>query len=476
MSKVPSLPNSSKPAVRHNRRGILKTGATLAGTAALLSAIKAVTPAGAWAAGTDGIEKPKLNLGFIPLTDCAPLVVASEKGYFKKHSLDVTLSKEASWANIRDKVMIGALDGAHMLAGMPLAATLGIGAVKQATVTGFAMDLNGNAITVSTALYERMMEIDPDAMKKRPISAAALKKVIDADKKAGKEPLTFAMVFPVSTHNYELRYWMASAGIDPDEDIRLIVIPPPQMVANLQAGNIQGYCVGEPWNARAVQAGIGRTLVTNYDIWNNKIEKVFGVSQEWADANPNTHKALIRALIETAAWMDEPGNRMEVVEIISQKAYVNAPADVVKMSMTGTFQYAPKDPALPMPDFNVFHRYAANFPWRSQAVWYLTQMARWGQIETPVNFAKTAEAVFRTDIYRDAAKEVGVAYPTVDWKSEGARAEPWTLADATRPIAMGPDRFLDGRTFDPAKPMDYLRNFEVSKLKIDMAALAEANA
>jgi nitrate/nitrite transport system substrate-binding protein len=337
------------------------------------------------------------------------------------------------------------------------------------------MDLNGNAITVSTALYERMMEIDPESMKKRPISAAALKKVIDADKKAGKEPLTFAMVFPVSTHNYELRYWMASAGIDPDEDVRLIVIPPPQMVANLQAGNIHGYCVGEPWNARAVQAGIGRTLVTNYDIWNNKIEKVFGVNQEWADANPNTHKALIRALIETAAWMDEPGNRMEVVEIISQKAYVNAPADVVKMSMTGTFQYAPKEPALPMPDFNVFHRYAANFPWRSQAVWYLTQMARWGQIETPVNFARTAEAVFRTDIYRDAAKELGVAYPTVDWKSEGTRAEPWTLADATRPIAMGPDRFFDGRTFDPANPINYLRSFEVSKPKIDLAALAQAN-
>ncbi|EWY39393.1 myristoyl transferase [Skermanella stibiiresistens SB22] len=465
----------AKLATRQDRRGILKVGASIAGTAALISAIRAITPAGAWAAGTDGIEKPKLTLGFIPLTDCAPLVIASEKGFFKKHSLDVTLSKEASWANIRDKVMIGALDGAHMLAGMPLAATLGIGAIQTPTVTGFSMDLNGNAITVSTALYDRMVEIDPEGMKKRPISAAALKKVIDADKKAGKEPLTFAMVFPVSTHNYELRYWMASAGIDPDEDVRLIVIPPPQMVANLQAGNIQGYCVGEPWNARAVQAGIGRTLVTNHDIWNNKIEKVFGVNQTWADANPNTHKALIRALIETAKWMDEPGNRMEVVEIISQKSYVNAPPDVVKMSMTGTFQYAPKEAPLAMPDFNVFHRYAANFPWRSQAVWYLTQMARWGQIERPVNFAKTAEAVFRTDIYRDAAKELGVAYPTVDWKSEGGRAEPWTLADATQPIAMGPDKFLDGRTFDPADPVAYLRGFEVSKLRIDLDALAQAN-
>src|SRR5690606_4829890 len=202
--------------------------------------------AGAWAAG-EKLEKTSLTFGIIPLTDCAPIVVAREKGFFAAQGLDVTVTKESSWANIRDKVALGALDGAHMLAGMPLAATLGIGATRTPTVTAFSMDLNGNGITVSNELYARMVEADPEAMNApRPTTARALKKVIEADKAAGRPPMTFAMVFPVSTHNYEIRYWMASAGIDPDRDIRLIVVPPPQMVANLSAGNIVGYCVGEP--------------------------------------------------------------------------------------------------------------------------------------------------------------------------------------------------------------------------------------
>jgi len=275
------------------RRGFIKAGAA-AGTAAMLSGL---FPGGVWAAGSEGLEKTTLKFGIIPLTDCAPIVIAREKGFFKKHGLDVEVSKEASWANIRDKVSLGELDGAHMLAGMPLAATLGVGANQQETVTAFSMDLNGNGITVSNELYERMLAADPAAMQGRPTSALALKKVIDEDKKAGREPMTFAMVFPVSTHNYEIRYWMASAGIDPDQDVRLIVIPPPQMVANLQSKNIVGYCVGEPWNQRAVEMGIGRSIITNYEIWNNNPEKVFGVTREWADKNPNTHKAAVRALI-----------------------------------------------------------------------------------------------------------------------------------------------------------------------------------
>lgn len=461
---------------RADRRSVLRTGAVLAGTAALVSAARAVAPAGAWAAGTDGLEKPKLTLGFIPLTDCAPLVVAAEKGFFARQGLEVTLSKEASWANIRDKVTIGALDGAHMLAGMPIASSLGVGAIRTPMITAFSMDLNGNAITVSNALYERMVEADPEAMAERPLTARALKKVIDADKAAGRDPMTFAMVFPVSTHNYELRYWMAAAGIDPDADVRLIVIPPPQMVANLQAGNIVGYCVGEPWNERAVQAGIGRALITNYEIWNNNPEKVLGVTEEWADRNPNTHVALVRALIDAARWMDRPENRMEVVDLISQKSYVNAPADIVGMSMTGTFRYAADEEPRPLPDFNVFYRYAATFPWRSHAAWFVGQMIRWGQIEQPLDIAATVERVYRPDIYRQAAADLGVPCPTIDWKTEGTHAEPWTLTEATAPIAMGPDLFFDGAVFDPRDPVAYLRGFAVANLKVDLDALAAANA
>lgn len=328
------------------------------------------------------------------------------------------------------------------------------------TLTAFSMDLNGNGITVSNELHERMVEADPEAMNApRPTTARALRKVIEADKAAGKPPMTFAMVFPVSTHNYEIRYWMASAGIDPDRDIRLIVVPPPQMVANLSAGNIVGYCVGEPWNQRAIEMGIGRSIVTNYEIWNNNPEKVFGVNESWAEAHPNTHRAVIRALIEAARWADEPGNRAEVVRIISQKAYVNAPEAVVAQSMTGSWRYSPGEPAVEMPDFNVFHRYAANFPWRSHAVWFLTQMVRWGQVDGPIDLREVAARVYRPDLYREAAAQLGVPYPTIDDKTEGTRATEWTLAEASSPIRMGPDRFFDGIAFDPARPVDYLRQF-----------------
>ena len=457
------------------RRFLQGTGMAL-GAGAVMNMVPLGMRSAAWAGGSEGLEKTRLTFGIIPLTDCAALVVAAEKGYFKKHGLDVTISKEASWANIRDKVAIGALDGAHMLAGMPIAASLGVGAIPKPTVTAFSMDLNGNGITVSNELYERMMAADPEAMKGSPTSARALKKIIDEDKAKGRPPMTFAMVFPVSTHNYEIRYWMGAAGIDPDNDVRLIVIPPPQMVANLRARNIVGYCVGEPWNERAVQAGLGRTIITNYEIWNNNPEKVFGVNLEWAEKYPNTHKAVVCALIEAAQWMDKPENRMEVVDIISQKSYVNAPPEVVKMSMTGTFQYARDEAARPLPDFNVFYRYAATFPWCSHAEWFITQMYRWGQIDKAIDIRKAASSVYRPDIYRAAAKEMGVAYPSIDYKTEGTHGGAWTLDDATRPIAMGPDKFFDGMPYDPSKLIAYLRGFKVNAMKVSLDDLAKLNS
>jgi ABC-type nitrate/sulfonate/bicarbonate transport system substrate-binding protein len=458
------------------RRDFLKKSATLSAAAGLMAMVPPGVRSGAWAAGSDGLEKNSLTFGIIPLTDCAPIVIAHEKGFFKKHGLGTAISKEASWANIRDKVSIGALDGAHMLAGMPIAATLGVGATPKDTITAFSMDLNGNGITVSNELYERMVEADPAAMRTRPTTAAALKKVIEADKKAGREPMTLAMVFPVSTHNYELRYWLGSAGINPDKDIRLIVIPPPQMVANLQSKNIAGYCVGEPWNQRAVEMGIGHALVTDYEIWKNNPEKVFGVTLEWAEKHPNTHKAVIKALIEACEWSDRPENRKEVVQIISQKSYVNAPADVVDNSMTGTWRYNKVEAPQPMPDFNVFYRYAANFPWLSHAAWYITQMYRWGQLDTPLDIHKAAARIYRPDLYRIAAREVGVPYPTADWKTEGLNKNPWVLRQASAPIPMGPDTFFDGMTYDPKKLVAYLKGFKVSNATVDMKKLARLNA
>lgn len=424
------MSKSSRENENHITRRRFLGAAGLSAAGVLLSGLPPLTR-GLFAGTGDAPEVKALRLGFIPLTDCASLVVAFEKGLFKKYGLEVSLSKEASWANIRDKVALGELDGAHMLAGMPIASTLGVGALPKEMVTAFSMDLNGNAVTLSNALRERGAK-----------DLVSLKRVIDEDKKKGKI-YTFAMVFPVSTHNYYLRYWLASGGIDPDNDIRLIVIPPPQMVANLRAGNVDGYCVGEPWNERAVHDGVGWTVVTDYEIWKNNPEKVFGVTKEWAEKHPRTHRALVRAMIEANQWMDDPANRMQVVKWISQRQYVNAPEEVVAKSMTGTYDYG-NGRIEKLPDFNVFYRHNATYPWRSHAVWFMTQMVRWGQMKPMTNdaYRAAAERIYLADTYREAADELGVPVPKEEYKKE-------TLCD--------------GIKFDPADPEGYVKKFKIRR-------------
>ncbi|MBI1370268.1 MAG: nitrate ABC transporter substrate-binding protein [Planctomycetes bacterium] len=409
-------------------------------------------------AGPAQLETRQLNVGFIPLTDCAALVAAQELGFFERQGLEVKLFREPSWSSIRDKVSVGLLDAAHMLAGMPIAATLGIDGIAQPMITAMSLGLNGNAITVSNALYDRMLDIAPRQATDRTASALALRRVIEADRRAGRKPLTFATVFPVSGHNYQLRYWMASAGIDPDRDVRLVIVPPPQMCDRLAAGLIDGYCVGEPWNEMAVHHRLGHVLVTGYELWNNSPEKVLGVTADWAQRHPRTHIALVTALIEAARWIDEPEHRREVALMLAKPEYVGAPGEVVSMSMTGTFKYHADAPALPVPDFNVFFRYGATFPWRSHAVWFMTQMARWGQIPRATPFDEIARAVYRPDIYRAAAGSLGVACPGRDSKPEGDHDQPYADAEG---LALGPDRFMDRRRFDPAHPLAYLDSFDI---------------
>tara|TARA_A100001015_G_scaffold160905_2_gene178829 strand:+ start:254 stop:1678 length:1425 start_codon:yes stop_codon:yes gene_type:complete len=422
------------------------------------------------------LEKKKVSLGFIPLTDCASLVIAQEKGFFEKFGLDVELKKQTSWSNIRDKVSINALDGAQMLATMPIATTLGIGTVKKPTLAALTMALNGNAITVSHELYTRMLELDPAAMQEQPVTARALKKVIEQDKQSGRPLMTFATVFPLSTHSYELRYWMAAAGIDPDRDVRLAVIPPAQMVNHLESRRIVGYCVGEPWNELAVSAGIGRTLITKYEIWNNSPEKVFAVNQEWAEQNPHTLKAIVKAMIEASQWIDFPENRVPTAEILSREEYVDAPIDVIKMSMTGTFQYARHLAPVAMPDFNVFHRYSANYPWLSHAQWYISQMYRWGHIDKPINILATAAQVYRPDIYTEAARELDLEIPAALVKTEGYNNTNWQLQDAGRSLTMGSDKFFDQVKFNPANLIDYIYDFPMKNTKLSKSELQEHNS
>ncbi len=267
------------------------------------------TPPTAPATAPTALEKTALTLGFVPLTDCAPLVVGVAKGFFARQGLEVALSPEPSWSNIRDKLAVGLFDGAHILTGLLLAMSAGVGCLPVPTRTAQALGLNGNAITVSMALHERLLAADPQAMAERPLTARALKRVIDEDRAAGRPPLTFGVVFSVANHAYQLRYWLASAGIDPDRDVRLVTVPPPRMVGRLKAGDIVGFCVGEPWNSLAVADGVGHVLIAGCELWNNGPEKALGVLASWADAHPNTHRALVRALIEAQAWLDEPGNR-----------------------------------------------------------------------------------------------------------------------------------------------------------------------
>lgn len=450
-----------------NRRKFIKSGMMTLGLAAsVLLGIH--TPV---LAEVGAPEKEDLKFGFIKLTDMAPLAIAYEKGYFEDEGLYVTLEAQANWKVLLDRVIDGELDGAHMLAGQPLGATIGFG-TKAHVITAFSMDLNGNGITVSNDIWAQMKKHVPHENGKpvHPIKADYLKPVVDKYKKEGK-PFKMGMVFPVSTHNYELRYWLAAGGIHPGyyaphkgdtsgnlkADALLSVTPPPQMPSTMEAGTIYGYCVGEPWNQQAVFKGIGVPVITDYEIWKDNPEKVFGVSKAWADKYPNTHIRVVKALIRAAQWLDEGNNknRPEAVKILSKSQYVGADYNVIANSMTGTFEYEKGDKR-EVPDFNVFFRYNATYPYYSDAIWYLTQMRRWGQISEKKSdswYRDIAKKVYRPEIYAAAAKELikegkvkAADFP--DLAKETGFRKPQT-------------HFIDGITYDGTKPNEYLSKFKI---------------
>ncbi|MFY0595144.1 MAG: ABC transporter substrate-binding protein [Cognatishimia sp.] len=436
-----------------------------------IASILAATVAMATPAMADlELEKDELTFGFIKLTDMAPLAVAYEQGYFLDEGLFVTLEAQANWKVLLDGVIDGQLDGAHMLAGQPLAATIGYG-TEAHIITPFSMDLNGNGITVSNEIWEAMKPNVPkmeDGRPQHPISASALKPVVEEYTAAGK-PFNMGMVFPVSTHNYELRYWLAAGGIEPGyyspENITgqigaealLSVTPPPQMPATMEAGTIYGYAVGEPWNQQAVFKGIGVPVITDYQMWKNNPEKVFGITNEFAEEYPNTTKAVVKALIRAAIWLDENdnANREEAVEILSRPEYVGADPEVIANSMTGFFEFEKGDKR-DIPDFNVFFRYNATYPYYSDAIWYLTQMRRWGQISEAKSdewYIDAAKSVYRPDIYLEAARllvDAGMANEAdFPWDSDGFKA-PTPAAD-----------IIDGIAYDGKAPNAYIDSLPI---------------
>jgi len=428
------------------------------------------------------LEKDELKFGFIKLTDMAPLAIAYENGYFEDEGLFVTLEAQANWKVLLDGVIDGQLDGAHMLAGQPLAATIGYG-TEAHIITPFSMDLNGNGITVSNEIWEEMKPHVPlmdDGRPQHPISAEALAPVVEDYKDQGL-PFNMGMVFPVSTHNYEIRYWLAAGGLEPGyyspenisgqigADVLLSVTPPPQMPATMEAGTIYGYAVGEPWNQQAVFKGIGVPVITDYDMWKNNPEKVFGLTKEFTEEYPNTTLAITKALIRAAIWLDENdnANREEAVEILSRSEYVGADYDVIANSMTGFFEFEKGD-RRPAPDFNVFFRYNATYPFYSDAIWYLTQMRRWGQISEAKSdqwYFDVAKDVYKPEIYLEAARmlvDEGLANEAdFPWDSDGFKA-PTPAAD-----------IIDGIPYDGKAPNAYIDSLPIG-LKGDQKVIGNA--
>lgn len=407
-----------------SRRRFIKGAAAAAGGLAMTGAIPSWMQSAAYA-GSDAPEKTDITIGFIPLTDCASVVMAQELGLYKKYGLNVTISKEASWAAVRDKLVLGQLDAAHVLYGLVYGTHLGIGSQKKDMAILMGLNHNGQAITLSNKLKEAGAT-----------DGASLKKLVD---KKAREYI-FAQTFPTGTHAMWLYYWLGANGINPFADVKNITIPPPQMVANMRVGNMDGYCVGEPWNARAIFDNIGFTATTTQAMWKDHPEKVLGTTKEFVTKYPNTTRAMMRAVLEASQHIDTVANRAKVSEIIGGKSYVNAPPPVILGRMLGDYEDGLgkkwKDP-----DYMKFYNDGqVNFPYYSHGIWFLTQLRRWGLLKQDIDYLAVSKEVNQVPLYTEVAKSIGVPVPASPMKTE---------------------KLFDGVVFDPSKPKEYVAGFKI---------------
>ncbi len=380
----------------------------------------------------DGPETPQVRIGIIALTDCASIVMAHELGLFKQYGIEATISKEASWAVIRDRLALGENQASHLLLGMAYASTMGLlGAPVKPLVIPMYLNRNGQAITLAKTLLTKGVT-----------SPQTLKPHVDAAKKAGA-PMIFAMTFPSGTHAMWMRYWLAAGGINPDKDVTLITIPPPQMVANMKVGKMEGFCVGEPWNARAIADGIGYTVTTTQQIWPDHPEKVLGMTEEFAEKNPKTVQALLRALLEAGQYIDKLENRPHVAEVVARPQYINTQKEVILGRLLGQYDYGDGRPPEQDRYYMTFFDRQTNFPWKSHGIWWLSQFRRWGMAKEGVDYAGLSNRVHRPDLCRMAAKDLGLDTPHTDMRQE-------TL--------------FDGITFDPMQPEAYARAFAIHNI------------
>ena len=392
-----------------------------------------------------------ITAGFVPLLDSALLLVAKEKGFAEAEGVDLTLVRERSWASIRDRLAVSHFDVAHILGPMPIACNLGLSAPAPRMIVPMALGLGGNAVTVSAALWRAMTgEGANDDLDAR-TNGAALQRVVAG---RGGEPLRFGVVHPYSGHNYELRYWLAASGINPDRDIEIVVLPPPDMGDALAQGLIDGYCAGEPWNTFGVVNRGGHLATVKAAIWKSSPEKVLGVNALWAENHPDALAALLAALYSASRWCGKPENHEELARLLASPAYVGREAGLLLPALKGELAVG-GGAARSIGDFFVPNAKAATFPWKSHALWFYTQMVRWGQIAHMPEHQRTAGETYRPDLYRAALKGFGIAMPAASSKVEGALTAE-TPVGSSGALTLGPDGFFDGGHFDPDAVDDYI--------------------
>ncbi|WPO97326.1 CmpA/NrtA family ABC transporter substrate-binding protein [Pseudescherichia sp.] len=417
--------DDSNTVVSLSRRRFLAGSALLGGSMLLPGFMNSV-----WAAGSDAPEKKEIRVGFIPLTDCASVVMAAVKKFDEKYGIKIILSKESSWASVRDKLVSGELDAAHVLYGLVYGLQLGVSGPQHDMAMLMTLNNNGQAITLSNQLKEAGVS-----------DAASLKKTIDG---SAKGTYTFAQTFPTGTHAMWLYYWLANAGIHPFNDVRNVVVPPPQMVMNMKIGNMSGYCVGEPWNQRAILDGIGFTAATTQEIWPDHPEKILGTTSAWVAAHPNTARALTAAVLEASRWIDtSDANRIETAKTIAGRAYVNTSPETIQGRMLGDYDNGLGKKWKDAHGMRFFNDGAVNYPYLSDGMWFLTQHKRWGLIEADPDYLAVAKKINRTDLYKQAATAVGgINLPASDMRSS-------TL--------------FDGKVWDGSNPADYANSFAMKR-------------
>jgi nitrate/nitrite transport system substrate-binding protein len=402
------------------RRDVLK--AATATSLVIPPALRSVV----YAAGSDAPEKKEVKIGFIPLTDCASVVMASVLGIDQKYGVKIIPSKEASWAGVRDKLVSGELDFAHALYGLMYGVHMGTAGPKKDMAVLMTLNQNGQAITLSKKLAD-----------KGAVDGASLAKLMKTDKRE----YTFAQTFPTGTHAMWLYYWLAANGINPMKDAKVITVPPPQMVANMRVGNMDGYCVGEPWNHRAIADGIGITATTTQDIWKDHPEKVLGTSAEFVKKYPNTARAVTAAIIEAGKWIDAGlSNKNKMAETIADKSYVNTSVDVINQRILGRYQNGLGKTWDDPNHMKFYNDGAASFPYLSDGMWFLTQHKRWGLMKEHPDYLAVAKQVNRIDVYKDAATAAKANVPKSDIRSS---------------------KFMDGMVWDGKDPKKYADSFKI---------------